>query len=171
MKSKIFTAITIVLFIGFLFVETQAQSRLDLRNKLVKNELLVKILNDSEMKELEPPSPTARANFLRLYSMEGELGDNCAPEAETEITCSFKYYLAVNSGDLGVSGAVYDLGEVGEITKVEWLQNSNRDFDRLRLEISNYPEFVFEYNPKLVRKTRTVEIEVSLQALKIKVIK
>ena len=159
-----------VLFIGFLFVETQAQSRLDLRNKLVKNELLVKTLNDSEMKELEPPSPTARANFLRLYSMGGELG-GCAPELETEETCSIKYFLAVCSGDLGVDGVVYDLGEVGEITKVEWLQNSNRDFDRLRLEISNYPEFVFEYNPKLVRKTRTVELEVSIQTLKIKVIK
>ena len=103
--------------------------------------------------------------------MGGELGGNCAPEAETEVTCSFKYYLAVNSGDLGVDGVVYDLGEVGEITKVQWLENSNRDFDRLRLEISNYPEFAFEYNPKLVRKIRIVELEVSLQALKIKIIK
>jgi len=124
MKSKIFIAMTTVLFVGFLFVETQAQSRLDLKTKPIKNDLLVEILTKSEVEELKPPSPTAGANFLRLYSMEGELGDNCAPEAETEITCSFKYYLAVNSGDLGVSGAVYDLGEVGEITKVEWLQNS-----------------------------------------------
>ena len=170
MKPKIFTAIITVLVIGFLFVGTQAQSRLDLKNKPIKNALLVELLNYSEMKELEPPSPTERTNFLRLYSMGGEVG-GCAPELETEETCSTKYYLAVCSGDLGVDGVVYDLGEVGEITKVQWLESSNRDFDRLRLEISNYPEFAFEYNSKLVRKIRIVELEVSLKSLKIKIIK
>ena len=169
MKSKIFTAITTALFVGFLLVETQAQSQLDLKNKLIKNELLVEILTESEMKVFDPPFPKINSLYLRLYSL-GVLGD-CAPEVETEVTCSFKYYLTASSGDLGVSGAVYDLGEVGEITKLEWLENSDRDFARLRLEINNYPELAFRDNPKLIKKTRIAEIEVSLQALKIKVIK
>ena len=169
MKSKIFTAIITVLIAGFLFVETQAQSRLDLKNKPIKNELLVEILTESEMKVFDPPFPKINSLYLKLYSI-GLLGD-CAPEVETEVTCSFKYFLTASSGDLGVSGAVYDLGEVGEITKLEWSENSDRDFARLRLEISNYPELVFRDNPKLIKKTRTAEIEVSLQGLKVKVIK
>lgn len=169
MKSNFFTAIITVLFVGFLLVGTQAQSRLDLKNKPVKNELLVEILTESEMKVFDPPFPKINSLYLRLYSI-GVL-DDCAPEVETEVTCSFKYYLTANSGDLGVSGAVYDLGEVGEITKLEWLENSDRDFARLKLEISNYPELAFRDNPKLIKRTRIAEIEVSLQALKVKVIK
>jgi len=169
MKSKIFTVIITVLFAGFLLVETQAQSRLDLKNKPVKNELLGEIRTESEMKVFDPPFPKINSLYLKLYSI-GLLGD-CAPEVETEVTCSFKYFLTASSGDLGVSGAVYDLGEVGEITKLEWLENSDRDFARLRLETSNYPELVFRDNPKLIKKTRTAEIEVSLQGLKVKVIK
>ena len=69
-------------------------------------------------------------------------------------------------------GTVYDLGEVGEISKIEWIKIPDTDdFVRLRLEISNYPKLAFKYNPKLVRKTRIVEIDVNLSSLKIKVIK
>jgi hypothetical protein len=158
----------IVLFIAFLSVCVQAQLRLELKNKTVKDDLLVEILNDSEMKELKPPSPNASAVFLRLFSI-GVLGD-CAPEVETEVTCSFRYYLAASDGGLGVPRAVYDLGEVGEIIKIQWLENSQSDTARLRLEISNFPELAFRDNPKLLRKTKTVELFVSINSLKIKAI-
>ena len=98
------------------------------------------------------------------------LGD-CEPETETEVTCSFRYFLAVSDGSLGVSGNVYDLGEVGEITDVRWLESADSNVDKLRLEISNYPTHAFEHNPKLIRKTRIVELDISLKSLKIKVIK
>ncbi len=66
---------------------------------------------------------------------------------------------------------VYDLGEVGEITDVKWLENSNSDVDKLRLEISNYPTHAFELNPKLKRKSKILELEVNLDSLKIREIK
>lgn len=157
------------LFIAFLSVCVQAQARLELKNKTVKDNLLVEILNDSEMKELEPPAPTGSTVFLRLFSI-GEPGD-CAPEAETEVTCSIRYYLAVSDGGLGVPRAVYDLGEVGEITKLDWLKNSKSDVARLRLQISNYPETAFKYNPKLVRKTKVVELYAGINSLQIREVK
>jgi hypothetical protein len=168
MRAKIFL-ITTALSITFSCVNTYSQSQLDLKNKPIKNELLVEILNDSEMKELKPPLPKHSNFFLRLYSI-GELG-TCAPEVETEVTCSFRYYLAVSDGGLGVPRTVYDLGEVGEITNVKWLENADSNVDKLRLEISNYPTHAFELNPKLKRETRIVELDVSLSSLKIKVIK
>ena len=58
-----------VLFIAFSSVGIQAQSRLDLKNKPIKNDLLVKILNLSEMKELKPPEVDSNF-FLRLYSLD-----------------------------------------------------------------------------------------------------
>ena len=163
MKVKICSVILTIFSITLFFGVVQAQSRLDLKNKPINNALLVEILNNSQMKELKPTRPRQSNFFLRLYSI-GELG-TCEPETETEVVCSFKYYLAVSSGDLGVSGVVYDLGEVGEITDVQWLENSNNKIDKLRLEISNYPAQSFEHNSKLIRKTRIVELDVSLNSL------
>ena len=158
----------VVLFVAFLCVGVQAQSGLDLKNESINNELLAEILNFSEMKELRKPSPTTSPFFLRLYSIAEFGEENCAPEIETEVTCNIRYYLAVNDGSLGAPGVVYDLGTVGEITKIQWLENSKQDIARLRLEICNYPKHAFKLNPKLVKKTQTVELYVSTESLEIK---
>ena len=166
-----------VLFMAFLSVGIQAQSRLDLKNKPIENDLLVIILNLSEMKELKPPRPVDSVFFLRLYSLddisndEDDSSEYCTPGVETEVVCGYRYFLAVHDGSLGVSGTVYDLGQVGEITKIEWLKNSSSDFDRLRLEVTNYPAHAFKLNPKLVKKTKKFELTVNMNSLEIKEVK
>ena len=171
-----YLALTLCL-IAFLAVGIQAQSRLDLKNKPVENDLLVKILNLSEMKELKTARPTDSNFFLRLYSLDDISNDEensseyCTPEVETEVVCGYRYFLAVHTGDLGFSGAVYDLGQVGEITKIEWLKKSGSDFDRLRLEVANYPAHVFKLNPKLVKQTKKFELTVSMNSIEVKEIK
>lgn len=169
--------ILIVLCTAFLSVGIQAQSRLELKNKPIENDLLIKILNLSEMKELKPPRPTDSNFFLRLYSLD-DISDDaensleyCTPEVETEVVCGFRYFLAVHDGSLGVSGAVYDLGQVGEITKIKWLKTSNSNFDRLQLEVTNYPAHAFKLNPKLVKKTKNFELTINLNSLEIKELK
>ncbi len=157
-----------ILFVVLLFGGVQAQSGLDLKNEIIKSDLLAEILNFSEMKELKSPSPTTSPYFLRLYSIRDFGEENCAPEEETEVTCVTRYYLAVTDGSLGVPGTVYDLGEVGEITKIQWLESSNRDIARLRLKICNYPKHTFNINPKLVKKTKIVELHISDDSLEIK---
>ncbi len=167
----------IILVIAFLSVGIQAQSRLDLKNKPVEDDLLVKILNLSERKEIKPPRPTDSDFFLRLYSLDDISNDEddsleyCTPEVETEIVCGFRYFLAFHSGDLGFSGKVYDLGQVGEITKIEWLKKTSSDFDRLRLEVTNYPARAFKLNSKLVKKTKKYELTVNTNSLEIKELK
>jgi len=157
-----------ILLITFLFGEASGQSGLELKNKTVENELLAEILNFSEMKELKKPAPTASPYFLRLYSISGFGEKKCAPANETEVTCSTRYYLALNDGSLGFLGKIYDLGEVGEITKIQWLENSNPDVARLRVEICNYPKHVFRLNPKLIKKTKIVELFLSTNSLEIR---
>ena len=172
---------SIILLIAFLIAGIQAQTRLNLQTKPVKDDYLAKILNLSEMRKLNPPHPTEHNFFLRLYSLDDisssiifndDPGGNCAPEVETEVTCGFRYFLAVHNGDLAVSGAVYDLGLVGEITKIKWLKSLKPGsdgvrFDRLSVEVTNYPAHAFKLNPKLIRKTKSFELRVNLKTLKI----
>lgn len=131
-----------------------AQSKLDLKGTSINNDLLAEILNDSEMLELRPELPNHPNYFLRLFSI-GELGA-CAPELETEVTCSFRYYLAVSDGGLGVKRAVYFLGEVGEIRSVKWISMETYGPAKIRVEVGNYPKAVLPYNSKLVPRTRVL---------------
>ncbi len=171
-----------VLFIIVLSAGIQAQSRLELKSERVENDLLAKILNLSEMREIKPLRPVDSKFVLRLYSLdaisnneadpdEEGLLEHCAPEIDTEVVCSFRYFLAVHSGDLGFSGKVYDLGMVGEITKIEWQKKSSSDSDRLRVEVTNYPADVLRFNPKLVKRTKKFELIIKFDSLEIKELK
>ena len=41
------------------------------------------------------------------------------------------------------------------------------DFERLRIEVTNYPAHAFELNSKLVKKTKIFELQVNLNSLKV----
>lgn len=171
---------SVVLFCLFLSVGVQAQTRLELKNKPIGNEFLATILNLSEMKELSPKRPADSNFFLRLYSLDDlsnaaadsedqdDSSEYCTPDVETEVVCGYRYFLAVHNGDLGFSGVVYDLGVVGEISKIELLKKSDSDVDRLRVDVTNYPAHVFKLNSKLTKKTKKFVIIVRLDALEIK---
>ena len=147
------------------FNSNQAQSRLDLRNSRIENATLVEILNYAEMQNLNKLSDKSKSSELdlRLYSVGVE--GSCIPD--THGICSYKYYLAVAEQGVGLTQAVFFLGEVGEITKVQWLESSQPYLARLQLEISNYSNYGFELNTELVRKTRTLELNVSTRSIKI----
>lgn len=142
------------------------QDLLELSNERIKDELLIEILNNAKITELEPPRAIQSRLFLRLFAI-GELG-TCEPETETEVECSVRYYLAVSNGDLGVAGSVFYLGEVGEISKIIWLEPPDQNVARLRLEVLNYPEAVFRHVPNLTKRSRVVEVLVSLDSLTIR---
>ncbi|HMO79811.1 MAG TPA: hypothetical protein PKD24_03390 [Pyrinomonadaceae bacterium] len=132
------------------------------------------------MKELKPKRPVDSNFFFRLYSLddisnatadsddEDNSSEYCAPDVETEVVCGFRYFLAVHNGDIGFPGVVYDLGLVGEISKIELLKKTDHDVDRLHLEVTNYPAHAFKLNPKLTKRTKKFEIIVRLDGLEIK---
>ncbi len=157
--------IVFVCFVLLFLSNTQAQSRLDLRNNRIENATLVEILNYAEMQNLNNLSDKSKSSELdlRLYSVGVE--GACIPD--THGICSYKYYLAVAEQGVGLEQAVFFLGEVGEITKVEWLESPQTYVARLRFEVSNYSSIAFEMNTKLVRKTRSFELNVSARSLKI----
>lgn len=169
-----------VLLIILLSLSVEAQSRLELKNKPIKDEFLATILNLSEMKELRPKRPVDSNFFFRLYSLDDlsnvaaggdeddDSSEHCAPGVETEVVCGYRYFLAVHNGDIGFPGVVYDLGLVGEISKIELLKKTDHDVDRLHLEVTNYPAHAFKLNPKLTKKIKKFEIIVKLDGLEIK---
>lgn len=162
--------LTIMMLLSLSFTPAYADGLDGLRDKRVNNPLLVKILNSAKVLDLNnlPSSQKwGRQLSIRLFSIG--IAGTCTPS--THMICSHSYYLAVSEFDEAPDQAVYDLGTVGEITRVEWLQDNRIDRARLLVVVSNYPNYAFTSNPSLVRKVSTYEVDVSVNSLMITLVK
>ena len=144
--------------------------RVELESKPVSNPLFAEVLSWGTFRDLEPPyqlHPRGSALSLRLLNVPRE--GNCIPE--THGVCSHHYYLAVRLHDIGAYPEVYDLGEVGEIDDIEWLtpiqpaEGGSNGHLRLRIRVTNFPLYSFDYNPELIRRERLYELEAGLNRL------
>jgi len=61
--------------------------------------------------------------------------------------------------------AVYDLGEVGEISNIQWLKANKPLAARLRLTVTNYPVDYFKTTKTLFRQQKNYELDISINKL------
>jgi len=136
-----------------------------LKSERVTIPQLVEILNYGSSREIshDPPLPEEELR-LRLHAVPKE--GNCV--SDTHSVCSHRYYLAVSAFEDGLPAVVYDLGEVGEMSNIQWLKSERPQTVRLRVLVTNYPVEYFKLNSKLLRKEQAYELEVSLTRLTIK---
>jgi hypothetical protein len=83
------------------------------------------------------------------------------------IICAYRYLLAVRDPGEGGDAAVYDLGELGTIEKLEW-QPPRGDRPSLQLTALNFPAHVFEYWPGLDRERGTFVLSIGADSLTIR---
>jgi len=94
---------------------------------------------------------------------------NCLPD--THVFCSHHDYLAVSSFEEGLGEAVYDLGEVGEISNIQWLKANKPLAARLRLTVTNYPVDYFKTTKTLIRRQKNYELDISIDKLSVMPVK
>lgn len=104
---------------------------------------------------------------LRLYAVPKE--GNCIPD--THVVCSHRYYLAVSAFEDGMGEAVYDLGEVGEIDDIHWLQSDEPLTARLKLRVTNYPVEYFKTTKSLIKRQKNYELYIRIDKLLVKSLK
>jgi hypothetical protein len=156
----------LIALVGYFSTGVWAEELINLNAEKVKNPTLVKILNSAKLQELNAlPSAKrwGRQLGIRLYSIG--ISGSCIPE--THMICSHQYYLAVSEYDEAPEQAVYDLGTVGEIIEVQWLQDRRVDRARINIVVSNYPLHAYMRNSRLVPKTVTYALDVGVNSLKI----
>ncbi|WP_420126388.1 hypothetical protein [Longimicrobium sp.] len=123
--------------------------------------MLVLLLNDGQ--EVAISNLTDSPYLIpRLYSISHEGG--CVED--THMVCTHRYFLAVAEEGVAGDQAVFDLGEVGEITRARVLADRGRN-PRLRVVVLNYPPDIFQYQRDLVRQERVYLIHLALDSLRI----
>lgn len=120
----------------------------------INNPLLAQLLGFGEIEVLDDLPSYEEAGdqplSLRLISMPGD-NDACVPETDVSV-CNSRYYLVVISDSVAPGAAVFEVGQVGEVTDVLWLAPPDAQHVRIHLEVRRYPESVLEENPALKAK-------------------
>ncbi len=150
----------------------QVGDQVSIKSDAVVNSQFVEVLNYGFRYDLNQDDlPLAfRELGLRLYAVPKE--GNCLLDGH--YVCSHHYYLAVTSFQLGIDAAVYDLGEVGEISDIEWLMPNQPLTARLRIRVTSLPRDYFEpkyfgfLSDHLPRRERIYELEVGLNRLTVR---
>lgn len=131
----------------------------------IRSQPLVEILNYAHVRDLKPELGSRQQDLrLRLYAIPKE-GD-CMPDSH--YVCSHHYYLAVRPYEEGLGEAVYDLGEVGEISQIQWLNPDSEMKARLRITVTNFPKEYFTSNKTLIKREKSYELEISVDKLSIR---
>jgi hypothetical protein len=149
----------VLLLAAFAPAAAAAQTKLSARP--LADSMLVLLLNDGQE---VPISKLTDSPYLipRLYSISEEGG--CVED--THMVCTHRYFLAVTEDGEAAYKAVFDLGEVGEITSARVLADRGRN-PRLRVVVLNYPPDIFQYQRDLVRRERVYLIHLALDSLRI----
>lgn len=161
MTKKLCRFLTLTsLLVIVVLTQTNAAGKTTLSIRPVQEPLLADLLLHGEdvtrrIKGFQP----ATIETLKLYQL-GQEGD-CY--SETHSLCSYQYFLVV-SGGYGLPSAVYDLGNVGEISSIQATSGKSL---RLDLTVLNYPSFVLNDRPDLKREQVKKVIEVTLDSAKV----
>ena len=142
----------------------QGGDKVSIGSDPVANPLFVEFLHYGLSDDLNHSPPVGSDEprlSLHIIPREG----NCLPDSH--YVCSNHYYLAVNSFQVGIEAVVYDLGEVGEISDIEWLMPNQPETARLRIRVTNFPREYFEF-ADLPRIERVYELEASLNRLTVR---
>lgn len=142
--------------------QAEREGGMELSAQPVADSLLVWILNSAAQVPIDSANASAYL-YPRLYGIPIE----GACVEDTHMVCTHRYFLAVGEYDLLPRQAVFDLGEVGQIVRARVMIDRGPRHPQLKLTVQNYPAHAFQYNPKLVRETRTYSVELDLETLRI----
>ena len=134
------------------FVVSEALADVELSK--LEDARLARILALSVVSEVDRPE--SASHFLRLFAV-GVEGD-CVPE--THWVCSFDYYLAISTFDSWPETAVYSLGRLGEISRVEFREANAGYQDTIRIFTTNYPAAVLKRVPSLKRTEGSYDFDI-----------
>lgn len=95
--------------------------------------------------------------MIRLYGFS--VSGTCIPE--THQVCGHHYVLVTSSYDEAPVIRAYDLGKVGEITKVAFKGEPSEKLQVIEVTVQNYASSALKANPRLAKRTKKYRLKLS----------
>lgn len=121
----------------------------ELKVDQASREVLIKAAALGTMQHIESP-----LLLIRLYAFS--VSGTCIPE--THQVCAHHYVLVTSSYDEAPVIHAYDLGVVGEITRVSFAGKETDKVWDLEVEVQNYASSALKSNRSLVRRTKKIHL-------------
>lgn len=137
----------------FCLLSTSAYAQgLDLKVEQASREVLVKAAALGSMQFVENEQMT-----IRLYGFA--VSGTCIPE--TRQVCGCHYVLLTSNRDEAPVIRAYDLGQVGEITKVAFAGKPDEKLQVIEVIVQNYAASALKSNPRLAKRTKKYRLKLS----------
>jgi hypothetical protein len=137
----------------FCLISTNAYAQgLDLKVEKASREVLVKAAALGNMQFIEN-----QQMIIRLYGFS--VSGKCIPE--THQVCGHHYVLITSSYDEAPVIRAYDLGKVGEITKVAFSGSQEAKLQVIDITVQNYASSALKANPRLAKRTKKFRLKLS----------
>jgi hypothetical protein len=95
--------------------------------------------------------------IIRLYGFS--VSGTCIPE--THQVCGHHYVLITSSYDEAPVIRAYDLGKVGEITKVAFAGQPSEKLQVIEVTVQSYASSALKANPRLAKRTKKFRLQLS----------
>ena len=125
---------------------------LDLKAEKASREVVVRAAALGNMQFIEN-----KQMVIRLYGFS--VSGTCIPE--THQVCGHHYVLLTSSYDEAPVIRAYDLGQVGEITKVAFTGEQEAKLLVIEMTVQNYASTALKTNPRLAKRIRKIRLKLS----------
>jgi hypothetical protein len=125
---------------------------LEMKVEKASREVLVKAAALGNMKFIEN-----QQLMIRLYGFS--VSGKCVPE--THQVCGHHYVLITSSYDEVPVIRAYDLGKVGEITRVAFAGSKEAKLQVIEVTVQNYASSALKANPRLAKRTKKYRLKLS----------
>ena len=149
---------TVALLLCLLFSTPAFSQGLDLEVSKASRDVLVKAAALGNMQFME----NSQMN-VRLYGFT--VSGTCIPESHQ--VCGHHYVMLTSSFDEAPVIRAYDLGKVGEITKVEFQGSQAASPLMLEVTVQNYAEVALKSNPRLAKHTRKFRLKLTEERMEL----
>ena len=137
----------------FCLLSTSAFAQgLELKVEKASREVLVKAAALGNMQFIEN-----QQMIIRLYGFS--VSGKCIPE--THQVCGHHYVLVTSSYDENPVIRAYDLGQVGEITKVAFAGSQEAKLQVIEVTVQSYASSALKTNPRLAKRTKNYRLKLS----------
>ena len=143
-------SVSILLFCLIASSGTVQAQGLELKVEKASREVLVRAAALGNMQFIEN-----KLMVIRLYGFS--VSGTCIPE--THQVCGHHYVLLTSSYDEAPVIRAYDLGTVGEITRVAFVGEQKAKKLVIEMTVQNYASSALKANPRLAKRARKVRLK------------
>jgi len=145
---------------SFLLFTISCSTQSQVAVKKIDNQEIVQLLIFSEQQDLNKLQLGFEKNlWVKLYKLPNTTDNKCFPESHG--ICNYIYYIATSQLDDSPIINAYNLGVLGEIVEIKWINTKDIDKAIINIKTNKYSKEALNYNKRLKNRITNYKVIVT----------